>query len=338
LDEWLGAYGHRGMRHMSFILYQENNEYLGYFNIGWARNGEHFYDRILVSVQGTRDTIRVYYLKNFPGDNIMNEEYQQFTDYQKGELLFSLQNKNGGILTEWGRITPDEEAEYLERGFVREDELPGLILRNDEDRAYYLKACGIKDKALPFYQYSDDSGKQVEVFFDTAKRVGVGIYNYDSYTEGFGIGEYRHDVWNHDKFSLMTEEYDASSYGEPAEHKTCNERGQLTHFYTEVTHDLSTDEPFLDKALEVEFIYREDGTLEQKHCWHNPVLFGSFKTWEHYYYDSAERLQFASSYITHGSIKDYYIYEGDGEYPSYRLSLDFGWRVRLDDFVKFASE
>lgn len=234
-------------------------------------------------------------------------------------------------------MTLNEEKEDLERGFVRKDELISLILRNTEDRANFLRAFGIMEGTAPFYQYYDEDGTLwLELYYDMEKGSGVGIFYGVFSMSGFDVGEYEREVWRDYKFSVMTEEYDASSLAEYAEYNTYNERGQLTHFYSEGVIEGWADSPYLDKAVEIEFIYREDGTLERKRCLYNHRLFGTTRSTETYFYDSDERLVYVSAYITHGTLEDYYIYDVGSEDPSYRLTVDHqGWNAWEAGFVKY---
>lgn len=346
LESWLGCYAHRGNLpkeqdsyngyvSINFIIYQEAEEYFGYLNMNGVDNTySDFYERILVEIQGTQDMIQVFFAESFSDEK---ERGNIFDTYQKGELLFSLRKEGDSILTVWENMALDEQKEDLERGFVRMDELVSVILRNAEDRANLLRVFGLIKGTAPFYQYYNDDGTlYLEVFYDVEKGAGVGIFYGIFSMSGFDIGEYEHEVWQDRKFSVMTEEHDASSLAEYKEYNTYNEKGQLTHFYSEGIIEGWAGSPYLDKAVEIEFIYREDGTLERKRCYYNPRLFGTTRSTETYFYDSDERLVYVSAYITHGTLEDYYIYEGNGEEPSYRLTLDHqGWNACETGFVKY---
>ena len=78
----------------------------------------------------------------------------------------------------------------------------------------------------------------------------------------------------------------------------------------------------MGKLVEIEFTYREDGTLQKKYsgfnsrAYFNPSLGGTF------YYNEQERLKYAAGYVTHGQLEYYYIYEEGSPDPTYCLALD----------------
>jgi len=347
LDGWLGFYGHRGnipkkqegyngYISINFVIYQEEGEYLGYLNMnGVDDTYSDFYERMLLEIRGTQDMIQVFFSESFSD---VEERGDMFATYQKGKLLFSLRKEGDRILTVWENMILNEQEKDLERGFVRQDELVSVILRNTEDRANFLRAFGIMEGAASFYQYYNDDGSlYLEIFYNMEKCVGAGIFYGVFSMSGFEVGEYECMVWRDHKFSTMTDEHDASSLAEYAEYSTFNEMGQLTHFYSKGIIEGYVDSSLIDEvAVKIEFIYREDGTLERKDCWYNPLLFGSTRSTETYFYDSDERLVYVSAYITHGTLEDYYIYEGDDKEPSYRLTVDHqGWNACKTGFVKY---
>lgn len=60
----------------------------------------------------------------------------------------------------------------------------------------------------------------------------------------------------------------------------------------------------------------------QKDCYYNSRVFGSTGSSESDYFDEKDRLLYTSSYITHGYVEDYYIYEEDSQEPAFCLTLD----------------
>ncbi len=76
--------------------------------------------------------------------------------------------------------------------------------------------------------------------------------------------------------------------------------------------------------LSMDYIYRDDGTLYHREYQHYPKFFGSTSQTKSGDYDERGRLIYQESYITHGAVDAYYLYEGDHMEPQYHLILDWG--------------
>lgn len=89
-----------------------------------------------------------------------------------------------------------------------------------------------------------------------------------------------------------------------------------------------------DRLLEIEFTYREDGTLRRRDYAHNMMALETWHSVAHSFYDTQERLLYEDCYITHGSMDYYYIYQDDKEMPAYCLMLDHDLGVIHATMVK----
>lgn len=89
-----------------------------------------------------------------------------------------------------------------------------------------------------------------------------------------------------------------------------------------------------DRLLEIEFTYREDGTLRRRDYAHNMMALETWHSVTHSFYDTQERLLYEDCYITHGSMDYYYIYQDDKEMPAYCLMLDHDLGVIHATMVK----
>jgi len=200
-----------------------------------------------------------------------------------------------------------------------------------EDKASFLSLFGVTEETVPFYEYYNDDGNlQLELYYDIEKKEGVGIYhgtglNKHIGLEGFRIGAAEKAVWKDHKFSLATETYDtndASDLPEYKEHKTYNEQGQITRFYSEARWDNYWDEADkIQKVSEIIWSYRKNGTLWKKVCSFSSLYYGTARGYETYYYNAKEHLVYTNAYLTAGGIEGYYIYEGSNEKPAYRLTV-----------------
>ena len=75
-------------------------------------------------------------------------------------------------------------------------------------------------------------------------------------------------------------------------------------------------------VLDVTFSYWDDGSFLSKSYFHNQMLFGTTYSSTQMYYTSYERLTYARTYITHGSLQFFYLYDGENTSPAYCLMLD----------------
>lgn len=95
--------------------------------------------------------------------------------------------------------------------------------------------------------------------------------------------------------------------------------GRMVRYMSTGIYDEFT-EP--NRVLEFEYFYHENGNLKQRNYYHSPWIFGTwFTTWRSYF-DELGRVEYESSYITHGSMEYFYIYADDEKVPSYVLILD----------------
>lgn len=93
------------------------------------------------------------------------------------------------------------------------------------------------------------------------------------------------------------------------------------------------------EIIEITDTYREDGTLAEKACSYNHRAFGTTRMGETSVYDSSGRILYTRSYITHGYLEDYYIYEGDAVEPSYCLIVDHqGAAACVDCLVEYVED
>lgn len=211
---------------------------------------------------------------------------------------------------------------------------------------YYAYPCGeSRDRVLsdfgfqeetPYYTYYDEEqALQLELFFDAASGRGCGFrYNRAVLEEtpmvyGFGFSlvlpDSDADPWgNTDPYSVK------SVYGSDgservrdyAETTALDPNGKPAQFRSTGVYFDDPDSSEAITLIQVEFTYRSDGSLLHKSYYHNPFAFGTTFSPSELDYDEAERLVFARSYITHGHLEYYYIYDGGSTQPAYCLCLD----------------
>lgn len=204
-----------------------------------------------------------------------------------------------------------------------------------EDKQAFLADHGFA-QAEPFYEYRDRFGNLImELYFDQQAGRGCGIRYYYSFNnklkkrvsrDGFAFEEVETGVWEpQEDFSKLTVYGDdvsksASGYKEIYEY---TDDGKISSFEARGM-DLVDKVPMEVSLLSLDYIYRDDGTLYHREYHQYQKFFGSTGQSEDGDYDKQGRLVYQYSYITHGAIDEYYLYDGNHTEPKYRLFLDWG--------------
>lgn len=171
-----------------------------------------------------------------------------------------------------------------------------------EDKQAFLADHGFAGSEA-FYEYRDRFGNLImEIYFDQQAGRGCGIRYYYSFNDklkkratrdGFAFEAVETGVWEpQEEFSKLT------VYGDDVSKSASG--------YKEI------------------YKYTDDGTLYHREYHHYPKFFSSTGQSEDGDYDKQGRLVYRYSYITHGAMDEYYIYNGNHKEPKYRLFLDWG--------------
>lgn len=230
-----------------------------------------------------------------------------------------------------------------------EEGIPVFIAEHDEygyiyshavyypDREALLAAYGFEGR-MPFYQYRDAWGDlKTELYFDPATETGCGFYySYDFYPgqeqiiTGYVFQGIEEQAWEVYPPYLLKNRYGETgkewpedegvlSYQEDCRYRT---DGRLEYFCAGGLADFNGDGPEETVFLELDFVYRDDGTLACRNYFHNTWMWGTSYSSGTYLYDEKERLLCETLYVTHGGEAFYYIYEDDSSTPAYALMLD----------------
>lgn len=196
----------------------------------------------------------------------------------------------------------------------------------------FLKAYGFED-SVPLYQYYDRLGiLQLELYRKEEEDLFCAIaygYTFDGRGEkrigfsGYVIKGVSEEEWKDDTYSVMDSfsEEQIDDYRESIEY-TSDQRPK--HFQvTGLDRNTSEDRETVD-MFQVNYVYRDDGTLYYRYYQHDSVQFETYRCVEHSYYDEKERLIYETAYITHGELEDFYIYLDGGDMPAYCLEIDHG--------------
>ena len=213
-----------------------------------------------------------------------------------------------------------------------------LLAEGDEelsetDRAEFLAAFGFEDSE-PFYVHTEEDGYPfMELYFDEEREIGCGIRywenDFGNVICGFAFDSCLEVSWHErDPFSVLsvygtTGEDRVTDYQENYEY---DDEGRLIGFQSTGTPtDIDGEDWKNIHMIGVTFTYDDQGRLREKEYGHSttPHLpFGTTYATQTSYYDESGRLSHTGSYITHGSLEGYYIYQGDNDVPSYYLELD----------------
>lgn len=264
-------------------------------------------------------------------DNIVNEEYYQYLFlYEIPPIRNYKKNKEIEVTN---ADNPNKETYSNKQEFL----------------SYY----GFDNKE-PFYQCYDILDNLIlELYFNEETGTGCGIryetfYNTDleksASMDGFSFSSMENTKWtNPETYALKpygetdnVNEIDGiENYEETVEYI---KDGRPDYFQSQgiiswVGNDDSENE--ISTILTINFIYRNDGTLFYKDYSHNSFLFATTNCTMHIYYDELQRIKYESNYITHGSMEYYYIYENNGNKPSYCLVLDDNLGSYVPFFTKY---
>lgn len=218
---------------------------------------------------------------------------------------------------------------------------------SESERAEFLAAFGFEDSE-PFYVHTEEDGYPfMELYYDEEREIGCGIrygeYDFGNVICGFAFNTCEEVSWHaRDIYSVLsvygtTGEDSVTDYQENYEY---DEEGRLIGFQSTGTPtDIDGEEWKNIPIIEVAFNYDDQGRLRVKEYWHStsPHLpFGTTYASQDSYYDENGRLAHTDSYITHGSLEGYYIYQGDSDVPSYYLELDHQY-TSWPTFYKFVN-
>ena len=254
--------------------------------------------------------------------------------------------------TEQGEDNSAEAWEELlgSKGFYLQ-----ILAENDEAlsdaaKVEFLEMLGFQDN-LPFYVHSGEDGYSiVELYYDEEREMGCGIVDGEDtgdYSYGFAFNSCQEISWHHpDPYSVLSVygtsgEEDVKDYSENYEY---DDAGKLLHFWSTGT---SLETPMEEEdneewrnhpMIDVAFTYDTQDKLTKKvyqhsTAWYMP--FGTWFSWQVSHYDERERLAHTASYVTHGSVEGYYIYQDESDVPAYFLELDHGWGV---NFYRFSQK
>lgn len=277
----------------------ENSMYIDFYD--FSENGD------FIPQEGDESFYVIY--------DVKTESYEHTTNGAKYEELYAVHVKPCALIEDYQLYDLSD--------------LSGL------DRAW-KESCGDK----PFYQYYDEeSGElQMELYYDFQTGRGFGTRYYpetEGMPDGFAIGGIEEGetvcgaIWeriNTDPYeTLAFGGRDASQYHEIENYEEEIEYtsdGKIAHYKSLGNITYLEDAENTDTIVEIDFLYRNDGSLKERKYRHNGFVFETTCSVMDSFYDRQQRLLYEDCYITHGSLDYYYIYNGEEQIPTYCLILD----------------
>lgn len=232
--------------------------------------------------------------------------------------------KMGNILSE-NSLSENSSEETGKRHWVSMEE-------NDDETDFIMEG-----KLLLEFYYPMDGRLFLKLYYDEETGTGSGVsygygaendkvgFYFDDTEEGDFVFEAPYDFsrWYYDGNSVRNKKIpeDITNFHEQVEYY---ENGKPLHY--EATGDYERYEWETDfSIIEIDYTYRNDGSLSEKWCRFDPYLFGTYQSFRYIYYDEAERVIYTEEYVTNGCLQRYYIYESDNDVPTYCFVFDCGW-------------
>lgn len=246
-----------------------------------------------------------------------------------------------------------EKGTDISKGFFKiQHELFGedAYMAEYESKEGFLADFGVENK-IPMYQYYDRYGNlQLELYKNSSLEQFLGIvyeYNFDSEKKkwtkayGFTINDVQKEKWtDRDIFSAKSVfgEDIAEYVWDPEVDIEYTPSGQMDHYCCKRMTEREVDGEIKDTlctALEMDYIYRDDGTLYCRDYWHDPYLFSTTLSSLKSFYDEEGRIIHENGYITHGNLEYYYIYDDRKDTPKYRLCIDHNMGYAVPEMVRY---
>lgn len=236
---------------------------------------------------------------------------------------------------------PEIEKPFIEQepsGIVPVKEGYEVMTLTEEEREEFLKKYGFSDQE-PYYTYYDEKDRlQLELWFDEKNRYGGGI-RYVRYPNSEGEvslgGFVFYEVNRNFESDVRSDPYDWEEEAEGIqyyidnewiwqykENKKYNAAGRLSFYEGTCMTDFYSEDPLEMTVISGEYTYRKDGSLLSCYRFRSDMIFGTWGHTKTSWYDEKEREVYATQYVTHGSVEDYYIYDGESKTPLCVLELD----------------
>lgn len=253
-----------------------------------------------------------------------------------------------------------DHAEELSENSLMTEELPFLVTDNREsyETTYYKSAsdfiadCGFEEDK-PFWEYHTEEGNlQLVLYYDETSKEGCGVRYYPGEDKPEGGFRFLGEISDEPQYSVMEAWVDLASNStlscRRSTGKTAvSEYEESREFFENWPYDMkhfaskgivkSEEDGKPSSLVEIDWIYRNDETLQRKEYRHNSQVFGTYRSSAEYYYGEDEELLYQKFKTDNGSGEVYYIYGKDDIVPEYYLHIDPNQGI-LAELVSYDAE
>lgn len=280
----------------------------------------------------------------------LNAEYYNYLLWDHIYLLSDYEES--GKIPVWVSEPLEETDEREENGFEYMQNVffgnPGHM-EEYTDRQPLLVDFGFGDQN-PAYQCYDCFGNlSLELYMNELSGNALGIVHKYYFTKdmkkieylyGFSIDHIWEGEWEEpDPFDMKSVEGSdgADQVEEYEEILEYREDGQPDFFWSGgyMTWLKDGTDGEKDTLVQIDFIYRDDGTLCYRDYQHSSFAFNTTFCSKDSFYDEDGRILYEDGYITHGSLLYYYFYDSDGRKPKYCLQLDENLGYYIPTMVRY---
>lgn len=283
-------------------------------------------------------------------ENHENAEITEIPEISQNEIEEAYEEEETVLEAEIEKPFIEQEPS----GIVPTKEGYEVMSLTEEEREGFLKKYGFSDQE-PYYTYYDEKDRlQLELWFDEENRYGGGI-RYVRYPNSEGEvsleGFVFYEVNRNFESDVKSDPYDWEEEADGIQHyidnewiwqyeekKEYNAAGRLAFYEGTCMTDFYSDDPREMTVVSGEYTYRKDGSLLSCYRFRSDMLFGTSGHTKTSWYDEKEREVYSTQYITHGSIEDYYIYDGESKTPLCVLELDDNLGSYYPNFSYLVSE
>lgn len=253
-----------------------------------------------------------------------------------------------------------DHAEELSENSLMTEELPFLVTDNREsyETTYYKSAsdfiadCGFEEDK-PFWEYYTEEGNlQLVLYYDETSKEGCGVRYYPGEDKPEGGFRFLGEISDEPQYSVMEAWVDLASNStlscRRSTGKTAvSEYEEFRECFENWPYDMkrfaskgivkSEEDGKPSSLVEIDWIYRNDETLQRKEYRHNSQVFGTYRSSAEYYYGEDEELLYQKFKTDNGSGEVYYIYGKDDIVPEYYLHIDPNQGI-LAELVSYDAE
>lgn len=257
--------------------------------------------------------------------------------------------KSGEPLTE-----EDETGEAQEK----EDDTSHMVqVTVDKDgigtREYYgdiddfLAAYGMENQEPDFWYDNLDGRRQMALYFNEETGIWCGVrdfYNHDASLfareepYGFVFERMEQKAWSAPEIEdISIEECSRlcrKTVDAYEEEYAYNEAGKITRFQAKGI-DEAMPENGVHLVLQIDYTYRENGTLLHRAYAHDSFVFATWQCRRDTYFDALERVIYDDVYVTHGNMDYYYFYHDEEMTPDYCLILDYNTGDWYAEWIRY---